>query len=520
MAPLFVSQVLPQQDLELTECDTMTVHSPGEIQPHGVLIGVQEPSLTIAYASENTQKLFKIPYTQLLGRDLSNLLEPGELDKLKRNLGSQNFKMVNPLRLQVGGKPFDFVLHRHQGTLFMEIEPINDPNLDTAQVYGPLAQQAMMKILSAGPVEELMQVATDQIRAISGYDRVMLYMFDENYDGQVTAESRVPEMPSFLGLHFPSWEIPAKVRELYIKNMTRYIPHVFNVPVKVMAVNNTSTQGKLDMTFSLLRACMPVHIQYLTDMNVGSSTSFSIVVNGKLWAMFACHNRRPKEISYAHRLLCEQVAAVFPDELLAREEPERYQTKIKGLREAVQGSATPGADLGQALSNQAANLLQMVSAEGAAIYSKGTLRTVGKTPSETDIRSLMHLLCDPYKGLVFKNDLRGLLYTNNLGRLFKLSSFDQGLAERVKDTASGLVVVPISRNREDYLVWFRPEVVQNATWAGNPEESIFPQKYRMAQREPKKSFEAWKSKVVNTATAWNAYEVENAAALRDALVNQ
>jgi|GEM_PF-1791869 chemotaxis family two-component system sensor kinase Cph1 len=520
MAPLFVSQVLPQQDLQLTECDAMSVHSPGDIQPHGVLIGVQEPSLNITYLSENTQKLFKIPYAQLLGRDLANLLEPNELEKLKRSLGSQNFKMINPLRLLVGGKPFDFVLHRNQGTLFMEAEPVHDPSTSTAQVYGQMAQDAMMKILSAGSVEQLLQVATDQIRAISGFDRVKLYMFDENYDGQVIAESRVAEMPSFLGLHFPSWEIPAKVRDLYIKNMTRYIPHVFNVPAKVMALNNASTQGKLDMTYSMLRSCPQVHIQYLTDMNVGSSMSFSIVAEGKLWAMFACHNRRPKEISYAHRLLCEQVAAVFPDELMSREEPEVYQAKIQGFRDNLMGSAKGASDLAQAMSGNATVLLQMMSAEGAAIYTKGSLRTVGKTPAESDIRSLIKLLCDPYKGLVFKNDQRGLLYTNNLSRLFKLSSFDVTLAERVKSAASGVVAVPISRNREDYLLWFRPEVVQTATWAGNPEESIFPQKHRETQLNPKKSFEAWKSKVENTATAWNTYEVENASALRDALINQ
>lgn len=516
--PLFVSQVLPQHDLEQTECDMMTVHTTGETQAYGVLIGVQEPSLRITHIGENSQKILRIPYQQLLGRDLSALLNPQDLEHLKRQLGSQNFKMINPLRYKVNDKPFDFVLHRQNGVLFLEAEPVQDESSNTAQLYAGMAQQAIMKIMSCANVQDLMQVATEQIKAISGYDRVKLYVFDENYNGQVIAEAREPYMPSFLYLHFPSWEIPSKVRDLYIKSMTRYIPHVYHVPSKILTMTGESAAGKLDMTYSVLRSCPDVHIRYLTDMGVGSSTSFSIAANGKLWAMFACHNRKPLEIGYAHRLLCEQVANAFYEVLVELENAESYQRKIKAQREEVLQELKGAADAAAAAQRKPEALLNMVNAEGAAIVSKGRIVMVGKTPSESDLRNLANIICDPYKGFVFKNDRKGLLYTSSLSKLFKVGLADTALADKVKATASGALAIPISRNRDEYIIWFRPEEVQTATWAGNPEDVFFPERYRETKFAPKKSFEAWKSSVVNTSVAWNTYEVENAATLRDALI--
>lgn len=76
---------------------------------------------------------------------------------------------------------------------------------------------------------ELAQIAAVEIKRLSGFDRVMLDKFDQNWNGQVVAEAREQDLEPFLGLWFLASDVPRNARELYLRNPYRLIPNrVFN----------------------------------------------------------------------------------------------------------------------------------------------------------------------------------------------------------------------------------------------------------------------------------------------------
>ena len=114
------------EEVDLTNCDREPIHISGHIQPHGVLLVVQEPQLEIVQVSENTQDLLGIDAESAIGQDLSLLFDRVQLEKLKACLRKENLKTVNPIKLSVerSGKylEFDCILHRQEEVLMVELE--------------------------------------------------------------------------------------------------------------------------------------------------------------------------------------------------------------------------------------------------------------------------------------------------------------------------------------------------------------------------------------------------------------
>jgi len=518
--PLFISQVLPQLDTEdediIRRCgDINKIHVPGAIQAFGVLIGVREPDLTVTHVSENSQKVIGIPHQNILNQPLSAVFAPNDLSVLQGKLGSQNFDMVNPLRLPIQGKPFDIILHRNGGVLFLEIEPVNNAGESNIDVYRQLSQQAITAIMSSTSTDVLIQNTVDQIQKVSEFDRVMLYKFDEHYNGEVIGESLTPGTQTYMGQRFPGWETPRPVRDLYAKNPCRYIPHVFHVPAKVLS----SSPAPLDMTYSQLRACADCHLQYMNNMGVASTMSFPVVINNKLWALIACHSIKPREVSYTHRMICYQVAQVFPQLLQQLEQPQQYQAQINQLRDKIANSLQPG-NVAQSLLSVQADIMQMMASEGIAVYYQGQLHMAGQTPSQQDVQELVNTLCDQANRLVYQDNPSGLIYTSNLTKfLGRFAPSVNGLKDRLKHSASGLLAIPISKSTQDFLLIFRPEQPTECTWGGNPDKSmLFADKFNPMQLSPRSAFNAWKQLVQGTSISWIPYEVEAITFLRDKLV--
>lgn len=520
----FVTQVLPHEDTDdheiIAKCGNLSVmHAPGAIQSFGLMLGIKEPALRISHVSDNSARLLGIPYKELLGKPLSSLMEPAAFESLKLNLASQNFKMINPVKAKLNGRPFDLILHRRNGVLFLECEKDNPAASGTLDQYREMSQRAITRMLSTRTVPELIQTAVDEIRAVTGYERILFYVFDEQYHGKVIGESRVPDIESFLGSRFPAWETPGPVRELYRTNFTRYLPHIYDVPSKVHSETGEETEGRLDMTNTILRATKQCHIDYLTNMGVGSSLTFSMTIKDRLWGFIVCHRRKPLEIPYTHRLLCEQVAGIIPDELWAREKPELYQQKLYGIKEKLHAAVKAAPNPASGLFANRQDFLELTSAEGGAIVFNNVVKGFGSAPADDQIRMLVQMI-ENYN-LLYKHYPKGLVYTNNLSNFFAKYGYmnEANFAKQLKDMASGLLMVPITNTGRDYALWFRPEQVVVATWAGNPsKDTIFDAKYLHAPVNPRKSFEAWKANVVNRSEAWLPFEVEAATQFRDALL--
>jgi light-regulated signal transduction histidine kinase (bacteriophytochrome) len=217
---------------DLTTCDREPIHIPGAIQPHGVLLALDEPALTIAQVSENVGELAQVRTEDVLGRPLGDVLGEAAAEQVRAALAEERWDEVNPLRIVVSGRSFDGIIHRHAGVAILELEPA--PAAATEPLgYRPL-RLALGDVQHAVTLPQLCESVVREVRRLTGFERVMLYRFDEHGHGSVDAEDRAATLEPYLGLHYPASDIPQQARRLYLKNWLRIIPDARYTPVPIV----------------------------------------------------------------------------------------------------------------------------------------------------------------------------------------------------------------------------------------------------------------------------------------------
>jgi light-regulated signal transduction histidine kinase (bacteriophytochrome) len=273
------------------------------VQSFGTFLALHPATLRILNASDNVKAELGISHADILGQSLIELIENAEVrEEIIDCLRSDEPVFNNPLLATVCGQRFDIILHGNDGLLLAELERLA-PGAPTRDDMDRLSEDAIMGMMVPGTVEELLAQAPQAIRAATGFDRVLLYKFDDAFRGQVVGEARRPGVESFMGLFFPESDIGPSARELYTQNFSRYIPNIGSAPSLVLPAENPLTNRPLDMSRSVLRAVAPCHIAYLGNMGVTASMSFSIVSEGRLWGLFACHHYSPSQLSHTQRLI-------------------------------------------------------------------------------------------------------------------------------------------------------------------------------------------------------------------------
>jgi two-component system, chemotaxis family, sensor kinase Cph1 len=498
------------EEVDLTNCDTEPIHISGHIQPHGVLLVVREPQLEILQLSENVQDLLGVDPKSAIGQNLSLLFDETQLKKLKLCLLNENLKIVNPIKLSVNklGKSLDCdcILHRWQEVLIMELElATNKENLSVFSFYHSV-KAAVAKIQSATNLNSLCQMTVEEVRKLTGFDRVMIYQFDAEDNGAVVAEDKPESFSSFLGLNYPSSDIPKQARKLYLVNWLRLIPDMNYQPVALLPANNPVTNQPLDMSFSILRSVSPMHIEYLQNMGVTASMSISLIKNQKLWGLIACHNYMPKYLNYEVRAACEFIGQVMSLELQSKESNEDYEYKLqfKSIQTQIFEDISTSENLSDVLVKCRQNLLDAVNAQGAVILFGEACYLVGKTPQGEELKYLTEWV---------KNNLKKeIFYTDSLTKRYPE-------AERFKDTASGCLALEISPIQKIYILWFRPEVVQTVNWAGNPNKIVEIDEDGRDRLSPRKSFDLWQENVQCKSLPWKQCEIDAALELKKAMIN-
>lgn len=485
---------------------------PGQIQAFGALLTAHPQTLRVLNASDNVQAMLGVAHADLLGRALPELVDNADaFAEVRDSLAAEEVAFVNPLLFVVGGRRFDAVLHLHDGLLFVELAPLAD-GAPIREDMDRLSDEAIQGMIMPETLETLLEAAPQVIRAVTSFDRVLLYRFDEQYHGQVIGEARKAGVESFAGLFFPESDIPEAARQLYQENFCRYIPLITAPGVRMLPPDNPLTGRPLDLSRAMLRGVLPCHMEYLSNMGVAASMSFSIVSDQRLWGLFACHHYGPSALSYTQRLVCEQVAMMFVAKLEQFVNPEAVEEALQAVRaQVLAGTPLLHADPLAAPWSQADEtaLLALVNAEGAAIYREGVVGAIGACPDLTDLYGFIGTKPDEFRRLLHRFDNDGLFYSNNV------ASTLPG-ADKLRERGSGIMVVPLARGRAEYLLWFRPEQVVKATWAGNPAETVV--KNPDGQYSPRHSFAAWKQDIHDRAAAWTPGEIRNALALRDALL--
>ena len=104
------------------------------------------------------------------------------------------------------------------------IEIERDERDDT--LHAMIVREAAMALQTSRSVLDVADAAARWVRSLSGFDRVMVYRFDADWNGEVIAERKRDDLNTFLGLHYPASDIPAQARELYRRNWLRLIPDI------------------------------------------------------------------------------------------------------------------------------------------------------------------------------------------------------------------------------------------------------------------------------------------------------
>ena len=499
------------KSIDLTNLYRNTIHTSGQIQPHGVVLVLQEPELTILQASNNTYAVFGIEPEDIIEQSLEDLLDPFQFEKIQGGLSRDNLDFINPTKIWVRKEGddyaiFDGVFHRNsQGLLILELEPAtSQENIPFLSFYH-LARASINQLQETANLRDFCQIIVKEVRKVTGFDRVMLYKFDEDGHGAVIAEEKLEHMESYLDLHYPESDIPQPARKLFSSNWIRLIPDAQAQPIELFPSQNPLNNRPLDLKFSILRSASPCHLEYLHNMGVGASLTISLIEEGKLWGLIACHHQTPKHISYELRKACEFLGRVIFAEIANREETEDYDYRMKltYIRSQLLDYMAQSGNFVDGLTKNEPNLLDLTNAQGAAICFNGVWTAIGETPQEEELNLLVQWLNKNVNEEIFVTDSLAQLYPD---------------ADKYKNVASGLLAIPISRR--NYVLWFRPEVIQTVNWGGDPNQA-----YKAIHSQgnlrlsPRKSFEQWKETVRLTSLPWKPVEVNAVLELRKAIVN-
>jgi two-component system, chemotaxis family, sensor kinase Cph1 len=487
---------------------------PASIQPHGVLLVLTQPELNILQISHNSQQQLGKSTLELLGKPLSTLLGTSQTTAVKQCL-SATPGVTNHLKLMIeADKCFDAIVattpdrsiaYSQEQVIILELEPsVSETNISFADFYHS-TRDAVSQIQTQSNLSEFLQMAVATVQKITGFDRVMAYRFDQDFSGSVIAEVKRSDLPTYLGLHYPATDIPQPARDLYTHCLLRYIPNLNAELVELIPRENPITQAPLDLSFASLRGFGRCCVEYHQNMDVAAIMVISLLKEGKLWGLISCHHQTPKYLPYDVRIACEFFVQIVSLELAAKVSNEEldYEVKLRSLQSEFIESISQADNFIDALVYPAPRLLDLVSAEGAAVILGKDITLVGKTPDVETITTLIQWLETQISDNLF--------HTNSLPQIYpQASSF--------KDTASGLLLLRISQVRRYYILWFRPEVLQTVNWAGNPGDSIQAKTNGTVTLSPRKSFESWQETVSFTSLPWKNCELDSALALRNAII--
>lgn len=520
--------------VSLQSCQLEPIRRLSYIQPHGMLLTLQEPDLTILQASENGPQFLGLTGATLVGQSLQQLFPSAQVRQIVRctaQLGPEARQSLQ-LKIKINPEPQDdsgatpgttcssgqfrhlqATLHRSSGALLLELEPLDLEQVSPIGPAGlsPRLRAALVNLRQAKGLAGLAQTLAQEIKALTGFDRVMVYQFEVDYSGVVIAESKPSHLESYLGLHYPATDIPPEARELFYQNWLRLIPDVNYSPAAIVPAQHPLTGEVLDLSAIALRGVSSPHIQYLQNMGVAASMTLSLVDEKQLWGLVACHHYSPRYIDHATRTACEFLGQFASLELVHRQEQElvRYRTQVKSIQDQMHGALVrePGL-IEQVLRDNAPALLNLVQAQGMAIVLDNQLATVGQTPTQEAIWALV-------EWLLRQDEPEQLVFTDCLVRLYPH-------AEQLYPQASGLLAISIlvrQPQRQSYhLLWFRPEQVQTVNWAGKLSDAVTVNPEGELRLCPRQSFKLWQEIVRGKSFPWQPAEIEAAREMRNTLM--
>jgi light-regulated signal transduction histidine kinase (bacteriophytochrome) len=501
----FTSASFHPSSVDLDNCSREPIHIPGAIQPHGVFMALDPESGEILQISDNCEQHLQRSVSALLGESVEALMPRETYGLLRAALQSDDLRKSNPIPLSFlcpeGERFFEGIVHYSDGLVILELEPQAQQKRIEFSSYYHNVRESILSLQNTRSIDEACAAIVAQIRRLCAFDRVDLYQFDADWNGNVLAESRAPTMDSYMHQRFPAGDIPEQARRLYTLNWLRLIVDADYVPSPIVPAVNPRTGRPLDLSFSTLRSVSPIHCQYLRNMPVRSSMSISIMKEDRLWGLICCHHPEPRFVPYEVRSACELLGQIFSYHLSALESRDDIllRRELRGIVSHIERSIRDSDDIHEGFASTATPILSLTQSTGAALILQNQMTMVGQTP-ERDV------IFDIVRQLRTRRD-REFYVSQRLAELMPQWDVD-------RNQAAGILAVPLSDNFDSYIIWFRPELAQTILWAGNPHKPLDPDE----QLTPRKSFELWREQVRGQCRAFETAIVEASLELRNLIL--
>jgi chemotaxis family two-component system sensor kinase Cph1 len=483
---------------QVSDCDREPIHIPGSIQPHGVMLVVESTSAIVRYVAGDIEKMLGV--AAVVDKPLAGIVGHENAERATRVTKTAIKRAFVGTIEKADNTGIDITAHISGGYLIVELEPKVVPEKTSAELLGAL-ESASGAIDQAMTLDSICHVAAIEFRKLTGYDRVMVYRFLDEGAGTVLAEDRRPELRSFMNHHFPGSDIPQQARALYVRNLLRVIPNV-NYVAAALQPQWRGTEA-LDMSDSVLRSVSPIHLQYLRNMGVAASASVSIVKDGVLWGLIACHNETSRAIPYDVRAACRTLASNLGRQIKTREETDAYRERLRlrGSEDETMALLSRHGALEEEIEHHLEELSRLLSADGFAVMRGDTISLTGSCPPEDDVRKIAGWLIGKSAEAIFSSNQFASVYP---------------AAKLIEDVAAGVLALLLSVEERWLLIWFRAEEIQVVNWAGNPHKDVDLKPGETLN--PRTSFEAWQETVRGRARRWTLAELEAATRIRQDLV--
>jgi light-regulated signal transduction histidine kinase (bacteriophytochrome) len=487
--------------VDLTNCDREPIHIPATIQSHGAMLVFDRALNTLLYASQNADAVIETDQSlspgtdlhQIFGRDVAHDFRNAAV----RASGAEQVGLVLGFTLPDRTREYDARVHTFGEYGLLEIEPRN-ANQRSAEAILDLTRAMIRRVSRETSVASIARVGARLVRALLSYDRVMIYRFLHNGAGQVIAEAKAGSRNSFMGQHFPASDIPYQARRLYLTNTIRMISDVDEEPIPFEPPCHLA-DPPVDMTLTQLRSVSQIHCQYLRNMGVRATMSMSIVVDGDLWGLIACHHDSPKVSPMPLRIAAELFGQLFSLQIGAAEHRDRLMTARAArahLDKLVSSLSAPGTAI-DGFVEYLEDFATLMNSDGAGLWLANGWQASGSTPDIDTVRALIDV--------IQAESSSGIWHTQELNTKVPATS-----------PSAGAVAIPLSLVPPNYLICFRNEEAHSVEWAGEPVKQVVstPMGDRLT---PRGSFEVWREDVRDRSVPWTEADLTVAESIRSFL---
>jgi len=477
-----VRNITNKEVVNIENCEDEPIHIPGLIQPHGFLISVDATSKKINVCSENINDYIPLTHQELLSKNIERVFSDDFYSKFlsfseNNQITSRHFNSILYESL------YSVTFHKSGNNIIIEAEPAEQEENENEKLYNS-SRKLLNHIEDTSTLKELCDSVAVAIKDITGYDRVMVYKFDDEYNGEVLSESREEHLEPYLGLHYPHTDIPKQARDLYIKNQLRVIGDVNYTPAELYTLENSNIE-QLDLSLSVLRSVSPIHIEYLKNMGVGATLALSLLHKDKLWGLIVCHNYSAKHISEEIKDAVKLHGHFITSQIDVRVLNENYKTAIKASdnvkqltskkldfnREAIKKLFTEDA------------VIKLSNSCGVAAVVDGDMYSYGKIPNAQEVFML---------GIFSESKTNtGNFVTDQLPKI--TDNF-----KTISKKFPGISYYSLGDDK-NFIIWFREPSLTEISWAGNPEKSIVKNEKGLS---PRKSFEKFTKNVEDKSFPW------------------